>query len=218
MESSVRLLEALSDDPAPTLRWYRSLAPALVLGRGQHLNLDAAAIPVVQRYSGGGAVLMDSGLLSLDVVLPAGHPLLDGDLGSVFERVGGAWAQALQALGVPDVTVHHAAATARRSGTPRERLLAAICYATLGRGEVAAGGRKIVGLAQRRRRAGALVQCGLLRRWEPAVLLQAFGGDAADDQVARAAVGLDELLTHPASEDDIMAMVEQALDRVEARP
>src|SRR3712207_8118648 len=45
--------------------------------------------------------------------------------------------------------LYEGAGTARRQGTPRERLLAAVCYATVGRGEVLAGGRKVVGLAQR---------------------------------------------------------------------
>lgn len=187
------LLDRLIDDPTPTLRWYTSTSTAVVLGRGQAAIAPVGDLEVLARHSGGGAVLMDPDLLSLDVAVPAGHPILDGDMTAVFSRVGAAWARGLTALGVTDLTVYDGPNTARRRGSPREQLLAAVCYATLGRGEVLAGGRKLVGLAQRRRRHGALVQCGLLRRWRPHRLLAALGADPEDEEVAQAAVGLDEL-------------------------
>jgi lipoate---protein ligase len=205
-------LDALADDPVPTLRWYRATDTAVVLGRGQRADLLAEGdLPVVMRSSGGGAVLMDAGLLSLDVLLPAGHPLLDGDLGAVFGRVGHAWAGALADLGVADLAVHDGPAQARRGGNARERLLASVCYATLGRGEVTAGGRKLVGLAQRRRRPGALVQCGLLRRWDPRALLRRLGADPDDPGIVDAAVGLDDLLAAPPTDQAVMAAVSARL-------
>lgn len=216
LAGGVRLLDELASDPTPTLRWYRATTPALVLGRGQRPALmTAASLPVVDRFSGGGAVLMDEALLSLDVLLPAGHPLLDGELSAVFPRIGRAWAAALAELGVDGLAVHDGPAQARRSGSPRERLLAAVCYATLGRGEVTAGGRKLVGLAQRRRRPGALVQCGLLRRWRPGPLLAALdpalGADPDDPAIRAAAVGLDELLAVPPDDATVMAFVQRHL-------
>ncbi|MGH8886416.1 MAG: lipoate--protein ligase family protein [Egibacteraceae bacterium] len=212
LDRGLALLEALAGDPTPTLRWYQASAPAIVVGRGQAGALFSSdALEVVTRFSGGGAVLLDADILSLDVLLPSAHPCLDGDLGAVFARVGGAWARALRGLGVPAVTVWDGPATARRRGTDRERLLAAVCYATLGRGEVLAGGRKLVGLAQRRRRAGALVQCGLLRRWRPARLLQTLGADPDDADISRHAVGLADLLTAPPPDPVLMRAVERAM-------
>lgn len=196
LEQGLARLERLTQDPVPTLRWYRSDRTAIVLGRGQAHQVAAHStrdVTVLTRYSGGGAVLMDRALLSLDVLIPRSSALLEGDLGAVFLRVGRAWALALADLGVPDVTVYEGAGTARRQGTARERLLAAVCFATVGRGEVLAGGRKLVGLAQRRRRAGALVQCGLLERWRPGPLLEALRADPQDAEVGRAAVGLHEV-------------------------
>lgn len=212
LDRGVALLEALAEDPTPGLRWYRSDRPALILGRGQaHVPLAPAPdVEIISRFSGGGAVLLDESLISLDVLLPAGNPLLKGDLAGVFDHVGEAWMQALSELGVGGLERHPGPGTARRRGTPREQLLAAVCYATVGRGEIMVGGRKLVGLAQRRRRAGALVQCGLLRRWEPTRLLEAFGVDPADVEIRAAAIGLDELLADPPDDRHVVQAVTDA--------
>ena len=179
----------------PTLRFARASSPAVVLGRGQSRALVAehGQLPVIVRSSGGGAVLYDENLLALDVLVPAGHAWAQDRLGDVFERVGELWAGALGDLGVT-AEVWRGASQARRRGTPREQLLAAVCYATRGRGEVLVGDRKLVGLAQRRRRPGVLVQCGLVRRWRPARLLELLGADVTDPEILGAAVGLDDLL------------------------
>lgn len=208
------LLDSLADDPTPTLRWYTSARTAIVLGRGQGaIGLSTTDIEVVTRHSGGGAVLMDPGLLSLDVAIPAAHPLLSGDVAAVFSRIGVAWATALTDLGVAGLSVHDGPATARRRGSAREKLLAAVCYATLGRGEVLAGGRKLVGLAQRRRRPGALVQCGMLRRWHPRDLLAALGADPGDEEIARAAVGIEELGHGDLDDQTIIDAVSRVVSR-----
>lgn len=217
LSDGVALLDALAERPQPALRWYRATDTALVLGRGQRREVVRdTRLAVVGRFSGGGAVLMDPGLLCLDVLLPAGHAWLDGELARPFELVGDAWAHALRELGIQDVTVHRAPAQRHLRGTQRQRLLAAVCYATLGRGEVTAAGRKLVGLAQRRRRPGALIQCGLLRQWRPGPLLQALGAAPDDADVVQAATGLDELLSPPPGDGHVMSAVQDALERVEA--
>lgn len=204
--------EALATDPVPTLRWYRSTRPTIVLGRGQRdVVLAAGDDPVVSRFSGGGAVWLSPDVLSLDVLVPMGHRWATDDLAAVFGHVGRAWADALHALGVTELTTYDGPSTARRRGTDRERLLAAVCYATRGRGEVLWRGRKLVGLAQRRRRHGALVQCGLLRRWAPQPLLAALGTGPADREILAAAVGLDDVLADAPDDATVMAAVEQSL-------
>jgi lipoate---protein ligase len=212
LERSAALLDAAARDGVPTLRWYRASSPAVVLGRGQRdVPVAADDMDVVDRHSGGGAVLLTPDILALDVAVPMGHPLLDGDVSSAFLPVGRAWCEALTDLGVPDLVVHDGPAQATRRGDARQRLLAAVCYATLGRGEVAAGGRKLVGLSQRRRRAGALVQCGLLRRWDPAPLLTALGADPRAEEIAAAALGLDDLLDDAPADDTIVRVVSARL-------
>lgn len=205
--------DALADARAPTLRWYRSAAPSIVLGRGQRsLAMADGEHPVAIRFSGGGAVWMSPDVLSLDVLVPAGHPWLTDQLSALFTHVGQRWAQALGDLGVADLIVYDGPSEARRRGTPREQLLAAICYATRGRGEVLWRGRKLVGLAQRRRLHGAMVQCGLLRHWTPRHLLARLGADPEDVEITRAAVGLADILATPPDDVEIMRAVNAAFN------
>jgi len=42
-----------------------------------------------------------------------------------------------------------------------------VCFAGIGPGEVTIDGHKVVGMSQRRTRAGALFQCAALLEWDP---------------------------------------------------
>lgn len=141
--------------------------PALVLGSTQpdHVadadTCAAAGVEVVRRHSGGGAVLLDPGAVAwVDVELPRHDPLWDDDVGRAAWWVGDTLAAAMADLGVPDPTVH-------RGGLARGRWGELVCFAGLGPGEVTIDGAKVVGISQRRARAGARFQCAVPRRWEP---------------------------------------------------
>jgi lipoate-protein ligase A len=71
---------------------------------------------------------------------------------------------ALGELGLSDLTVHRGRLALSRWG----RL---VCFAGVGAGEVLAGGRKVVGISQRRTRHAVRFQCVALREWDPARLL-----------------------------------------------
>ena len=153
--------------------------PALVLGSAQpddHVDRDAAlraGIDVVRRRSGGGAVLLVPGqVLWVDVVIPPGDPLWDDDVGRAFHWLGDAWATALTELGVDAAAWH--------GPMRRSPLSDRVCFAGLGPGEVTVDGRKVVGLSQRRGRAGARFQCAVLSEWDPAPLAALLRLDAAD--------------------------------------
>jgi lipoate---protein ligase len=154
---------------------------ALVLGSTQHEPAPNAEIDVVRRRSGGGAVLVEpGGLVWVDVFVPAGDPLWEPDVGRAFLWLGQAWAAALGGG-----TVH----TGALCRTPWSR---DICFAGLGPGEVTVGGAKVVGMAQRRARAGALFQCAALRAWDPAPLVALLGlPPQAAVELATVACGVD---------------------------
>ena len=151
--------------------------PALVLGSSQfdavvdRSRVDAAGVEVVRRRSGGGAVLLTPGeVLWLDVLVPAGDPLWDADVGRSTWWLGDAWVRALAAGAPGEIHVH-------RGPMIRTPWSALACFAGVGPGEVvvaaaATGGSsaKLVGISQRRTRAGARFQCAIYRRHDPAAL------------------------------------------------
>ena len=143
-------------------------SPALVLGSAQRdaiADLDAclaAGVEVVRRRSGGGAVLLDPGaVVWVDVEVPRGDPLWDDDVGRASWWLGERWGAALAAIGVPDPQVH-------RGGLVATRWSPLVCFAGLGPGEVTAGagGPKVLGISQRRTRAGARFQCAVALTWD----------------------------------------------------
>jgi lipoate-protein ligase A len=157
---------ALPEPIGPTVWVHDVDAPALVLGSAQDdgvVDADAcrrAGVEVVRRRSGGGAVLLvPDEVMWVDVVVPAGHARWSDDVGRAAWWLGEAWAAALG----PEATVHRGALVR----TPWSGL---VCFAGLGPGEVVLGGRKAMGLSQRRTRAGARFQTAVYRRWEPAAL------------------------------------------------
>lgn len=204
-------LELLATAAHPLVRWYLPTRRVVVAGRGQRLDPPAGALDVLARHSGGGAVLLDDDLLSADVVVPAGHPWTTaGPLGA-FDHVGGAFREGLADLGVPGLSMVEAPRLASRRGDAAERLAAAVCYASNGRGEVLHAGRKVVGLAQRHRREGLLIQCGIVRSWRPAPLLATLGAATDDAAILGAAVGLDELIDPVPSNAALAAAVSARL-------
>jgi lipoate-protein ligase A len=180
-------------EPSERAVWVaQPTAPALVLGSAQpdaHLR-PGIDIEVVHRRSGGGAVLVVPGeLLWVDVIVPAGDPLWDDDVGRASHWLGDAWAAALGDLGV--------AATVHRGRMVRTPWSDAVCFAGLGPGEVTTVGRKVVGISQRRTRHAARFQCAALGRWDPAALadlLVDLDTAAIADAAAGVGVPLDDLL------------------------
>ena len=139
----------IPDRPERAVWVCDATGPALVLGSAQaDATVDreacaAAGIDVVRRRSGGGAVLVVPGeVLWVDLVLPAGDPRWQHDVGRAFHWVGEAWAAALLDLGV-EANVHG-------GGLVRTAWSAEVCFAGLGPGEVTVAGRKVVGISQRR--------------------------------------------------------------------
>ncbi|MET0458071.1 MAG: hypothetical protein ABW195_02410 [Ilumatobacteraceae bacterium] len=171
---------ALDADPAPEVWAFAVDRPALVLGSTQRAEVvDAAAcaaagVEVVRRRSGGGLVLLEpGGAVWFDVVVPA--PVLRAvgvgdDVGASMRWLGGHVVTALGELGVDGVDVHRGGMDACSTWCPL------VCFAGLGPGEVLRDGVKLVGLSQRRTRAGARFQCAVHVRWSPERLTPLLAG------------------------------------------
>lgn len=177
-------------EPARREVWVHEVdRPALVLGSTQGAQaVDAAraealGVEVVRRRSGGGAVLLEPGaVLWVDVVVPAGDPLWQDDVGRAAWWLGERWRSALAEQGW--------AGEVHRGGLDAGAWGSLLCFAGLGPGEVVVGGRKVVGVSQRRRRGWARFQCLAVGRWDPRPVLELLVLEPAERAAAaRAALG-----------------------------
>ena len=142
---------------------------AVVLGSGQRPGVvDATAarrrnLGLLRRRSGGGVVLVSAAdLLWVDVIVPRGDPLWHPDVGRAFGWLGEVWRRALGVCGI--VGEPH------EGGYEPGAWGSLVCFAGRGPGEVLVGGRKVVGLSQRRTAGSARLQCGVPLNWAPADL------------------------------------------------
>lgn len=186
--SAARLL----DPPAGNERTVRFLIPedrAVILGSTQpesHIDrarAQAVGTQVLRRRGGGGAVLVGPGqILWTDVLIPKEDPLWTADVGRAFWWLGDVWIAALAAAGIHG-------AQAWRLGLRHSPWSDRVCFAGLGPGEVTLGDTKMVGISQRRTRAGAHFQCAVPIVWDPVQLLtvMAIADDARSDAATQLA-------------------------------
>ena len=204
----------------PDYRVWLYRTPALVLGPRQARSFDwrLPQVPLAVRESGGGAVLVGPWLVGMSVSLPASHPLLSPSVIESYRWFGQMHARVLRNLGILTSVV-----VARLRvidgfedcrNAPRDEArdggLAWACFGSLSPWEVtASGGRKIVGIAQVRRRTGALLVSGTLVTspdWRTLALAMGRPAHDADALAART--------THCEAEagHDVTAMVASELD------
>ncbi|PVY57065.1 lipoate-protein ligase A [Simplicispira sp. 125] len=160
----------------PAWRLWRYAQPVVVLGCSQRRLLSGAdelvGMPVLVRASGGGAVLTGPWMLGLSVALPPDHPLAtSGPVGS-YRWLGEDLAQVLRGAGL--VGAHAVSPESLRATGPPQRPQGVdwACFGGLSPWEVlTADGRKLVGLAQVRKRTGVLLVGGVLLEASPWALL-----------------------------------------------
>jgi len=142
---------------------------ALVLGSAQPETDAATTIDVVKRGTGGGAVLCDAGTLLIDLAVPAGHALAPEDVTEAYRPLGEAIQVALVGMGLDCRTV--TVDEARAMDDAHKAAARRACWAGLSPYElVLADGRKLVGLAQRRRRGAVLHQIAIPVTTPPAAV------------------------------------------------
>lgn len=180
---------SMPDDGIPRVWVLEATGPAVVLGSTQdeavvdHEAAAAAGVAVVRRRSGGGAVWVAPGEPRwIDVLVPRDHPLWHEDVGRAFAPIGRAWQRALDEVGVPGTVVHE-------GGMVRTPWSELVCFAGVGPGEVLLGGGKIVGISQRRTRAGARFQCAVPQVWDPAPLTSLLVGAPPARELAGVGAG-----------------------------
>ena len=227
IDFSEQLIAASPGDP-PTLYWSQAEPEGLVLGFSQQpatLNQETLArqpLPIYQRRAGGTAVLVGPHLLGLDVMLPAGHPLILPDLVESYRWLGETWVATLRELDIETRVVTPAEAHAQRDrlkqpeNHDREAILRRACYGSLSPYEVVAGERKVVGLDMIRRRSGTLLQAGILLHWNPEKLAMLLGRTPHEQTILRQglherAAGLNALTSQTIPAETLIATFEHIL-------
>lgn len=230
IDFSEQLLATAQPGDPPTHYWSQAEPESLVLGFSQQptiLNAQALAhhpLPIYHRRAGGTAVLVGPHLLSLDVLLPAGHPLALSDLVESYRWLGETWVATLRELGIETRAITPAEAHAQRdhlkhpATRERESILRRACYGSLSPYEVVATHEnlKIVGLDMIRRRAGTLLQAGLLLHWDTEKLAAILGHTPQEQTILREgllkrAVGLDTLAGKVIPAETLIATFERVL-------
>lgn len=202
---------------SPQFQLWAYEAPAVVLGCSQARTVtqeeiaQRAGIGSTARQSGGGAVLAGSWMLSASIILPNGHPLASDKLVQSYQWIGELYAKVLHGFDIAAHALPPEQARALQAGVPPSLTWA--CFAGFSPWEVVVDNRKIVGLAQARRRTGTLVVGGvLLGRPDWGLLARAMNqpaGSAAE--LAACTTSCAEQLGHDLSLEEIAAPLARAL-------
>jgi lipoate-protein ligase A len=148
----------------PTLRFFAWEPPCLSIGYNQAANevditkCRQAGVDVVRRPTGGRAIL-HTDELTYSIVAPQVEPRVAGGVVESYRRLSVGLVRGLCLLGV-DVAQAEAGHSAV-APTGQDADVSAACFDAPSAYEVTAGGRKLVGSAQVRRR-GAVLQHGSL--------------------------------------------------------
>ncbi|WP_421866109.1 lipoate--protein ligase family protein [Motiliproteus sp.] len=151
----------------PQLLLWRYAQPAIIMGCSQRPTPEQQQraaqqhLPIIRRGSGGGAVLAGPWMLSLSVFIPTDHPLAQLDLIKIFSWYEQIWLRALQSAGVDCKGVDKALIEHSKQ-VAKDQQVDWACYAALSHGEIVSpDGRKLVGLAQIRKRHCIALVSGL---------------------------------------------------------
>ena len=149
-------------------------AGAVVLGSAQRETVLAESVlhgtpGVCRRHSGGGLVVIEPGACCwVDVLVPTDHELHRDDVHLAFDWLGDTWVRALTSLRAATGSNDASSIRAHIGRGERPDAGRIVCFAGLGRGEVVVGGRKLVGISQRRTRRGSRFQCVVYSRFDVA--------------------------------------------------
>ncbi len=133
-----------------------------MLGSLQHIDevdeveCSSRNVAIAKRRCGGGSVYCDpERFLWVDFIISSTDTLWSDDVAKAALWVGEVWRKVLIQFGLDEATVF----TGKSS---RDYFSKKLCYAGIGAGEVTLGGRKIVGISQRRTRDFAIFSTGML--------------------------------------------------------
>ncbi len=183
----------------PVFRFYSWNVPSLSIGSFQKvfaLDLDgisARGVPLVRRPTGGRAVLHDSELTySITCCIPS--DFFPSDLMGSYRKIGACFLRGLDSLGIPAELVPV------RKNSNNNRLGGPLCFSSPSWHEVLAGGKKLIGSAQRRLKNSFIQQGSIIidKDYDALLSLMKFddesGREATLDALSRKMTALREHL------------------------
>jgi lipoate-protein ligase A len=187
MAADEAILESVgAGDAPPTLRLYAWEPACLSLGFSQsHADADLVRLAAhgwgwVRRPTGGKAIL-HTDELTYSLSLPADHPLAAQSIVESYREISRALMHALTVLGAATHSERRPADSPKASG--------AVCFEVPSHYEITVEGRKLVGSAQVRRKAGLLQHGTLPLTGDLARICDALAyPDDAQREAARATV------------------------------
>lgn len=180
----------------PVIRFFGWSPPAVSLGYNQKikdLDIEAcqrAGFDIVRRPTGGRAV-MHQDEFTYSVIAREDDSVIGGTIMETYGRIAQGLLAGLKILGV-------AAEMVRSSAPDIPAKASALCFAAAGRYEITAGGKKLVGSAQRRmngvilQQGSLLLTCGQKHKFfnrdpmeiQAGTLREILGREPAFDEVA----------------------------------
>ncbi len=167
-----------SGESPPILRLYDWEPLCLSLGYGQRLGdanlkrIERNGWGIVRRPTGGKAILHGREL-TYSVTLPKDHELAQGDVVESYRRISEALIMALQVLGLSPQSERQAKGN---------RGLGPVCFEVPSHYEITAGGKKLIGSAQVRRRQGILQHGSLPLYGDIAQICDALDYESASER------------------------------------
>ena len=159
----------------PAWRLWTASSAAVVVGIGLHHRLDAIVdrarcerdgLQILKRSAGGGALLLDEHMLCGAVAVPTAR-LATQDVTESYRWLADLLLEALELPSARRVDVVEARddiQTLKAAPDAVSQALLTTCYGALSPHEIVVDLKKLVGLAQVRRREAALFQFGILLR------------------------------------------------------
>ncbi len=200
----------------PTLRLYAWNPACLSLGYAQRIadvdlhRVEQLGWHVVRRPTGGRAIL-HTDELTYSIAVPLGHPLAAGSVVDSYRRISRALLAALQKLGVSP--------QADKRTDNHKAAVGPVCFEVPSHYEITVNGRKLIGSAQVRRRAGIL-QHGTLplygdisRICEVLVFEDELARENAKSQVLQRATTLEAAIGDILSWDEVAQAVIQGFSQ-----
>ncbi|MDE2858532.1 MAG: lipoate--protein ligase family protein [Chloroflexota bacterium] len=217
MATDCAIFEAVSAGrQPPTMRLYGWEPMCLSLGYGQRSRdvdmgrLRARGWQLVRRPTGGKAILHGDEL-TYSLCLPINHPLAAGDVVDSYRRIGAGLASGLEGLGATIISERK---------DPRDNKGAGpVCFEIASHYEITVAGRKLVGSAQMRRKAGLLQHGTIPVRGDVGRICDVLSFEREEEREAQRqsvrlrAVTLESTMESPPSWDDVADAIVRGVER-----